>query len=117
MERFLKLKSPVRRAEFFIYDVNLNNRSIPGPTDRLFQIYLEVLPEHIPSWIADDQGNKTTISYSFEWLRSKDIVDATTYAQLTELHFRTFYHKEPGYMKTMWIHEAKGIVILQYIQD
>ena len=50
LKNHFNLKSEVIDAEYDIYDVNMNPRSIPGPTDRDYKIIVKINPPDFSKW-------------------------------------------------------------------
>lgn len=53
VSKYFNVRTEIKDVEFDIYDVNLNNRSIPGPSDRDYKMAF-LLPEgKIDPWLSD----------------------------------------------------------------
>jgi len=50
LKNHFNLKSEIIDAEYDIYDVNMNPRSIPGATDRDYKIIVKINPSDFSKW-------------------------------------------------------------------
>src|SRR4051812_17280691 len=68
LESFIKVKSKVKDAEFKFYDVNRNNRSIPGPSDKDYKAIIYLNPNEVALWTAGKSKQEDISHSGFEWL-------------------------------------------------
>lgn len=115
LKLFIKIKSPIKDAEFQLYDVNHNGNSIPGASDKNYKIILFVEPKDVSLWMNDKKNLITSYPHSLKWL--KEIVDEKNYLVLTGYGYSTYYLKENGAEMIYWVNEEKGIIIIRYVQN
>ena len=101
------LRSDVIDAAYEIYDVNLNTRSIPGPTDRDYRIILKVDPRLLEKWHDPDLINSFPVDYSWA-----DSILST--ADGFDLKGKSVQYS--GENKQMVIFEETGVVLVRIVQ-
>ena len=101
------LRSEVIDTAYEIYDVNMNTRSIPGPTDRDYRIILKVDPRFLQLW--HDPDLVTSLSVDYLWaepiLKHTDGFDLSGKA--------TQFVSEN---KQMIIFEETGVILVHLLQ-
>ncbi len=65
LKKCFVLRTEIFDTAFDIYDVNMNNRTIPGPTDRDYRIVLKMDSSYIREWIKDVQITSFPINYDW----------------------------------------------------
>ncbi|MBI9100039.1 MAG: hypothetical protein JEY91_16275 [Spirochaetaceae bacterium] len=65
LKEYFNLKSEILDTEYEIYDVNMNNRSIPGPTDRDYKVILKIAPDDIMKWHEPGEISSFPLDYSW----------------------------------------------------
>jgi len=67
LSKYFILRTAILNTHFFINDVNLNSRTVPGATYRDYRIAIKIDKQHIPVWISD--VNPTNDVLPCEWTR------------------------------------------------
>ena len=65
LKELFVLRSDVKDAAYEIYDVNMNTRSIPGPTDRDYKIVLKVSLNDLEKW--NEPEIITSLPQNYDW--------------------------------------------------
>lgn len=107
LKKYFKVRSPILDTEYDIYDVNINNRSIPGPTDRDYKIILKVDTYYLDAWTENEVV--TSFPFKFDWandlIANKDAFDLTGPAMMYS-----------GQNKTMMVYNKTGIILIRIVQ-
>ena len=102
------LRSEIIDAEYEIYDVNINNRSIPGPTDRDYRVVLKVKPEDLEKW-NDPELSIPSLPLDIKW------------AEKLASGNQVFDLSGPGMQysnehKQMTVFQDSGIILIRIVQ-
>jgi hypothetical protein len=73
--KYLLIRSNLIDVEFDLYNVNINNRSIPGPTDIDYHIALKVTEDDIEKWLTDVTITSFPINYAWTDKLIKDNIN------------------------------------------
>lgn len=110
LKKYFKLRSEILDARYTIFDVNLNNRSIPGPTSRDFKVIVKIDPANFQKW--DEPDNITTEPLSYDWAIAilQDNADTTFALSGEKIHYVSQY-------KEMTIFKETGVVVISIVQN
>lgn len=109
LKRYFKTRSDILDTVFKIYDVNMNTRSIPGPTDRDYQIILKIDPKEIDTW--HEPQSVTSFPFEYDWAFA--LLKETGHNDFDLSGSKIFYSSEN---KKMIIFQDTGVIFIRIEQ-
>lgn len=107
LSEYFVLKSDPIDAVYNIYDVNINNRSIPGASDRDYKVILKIDKNDLNKW--HEPENITSIPINYKWTES--LISTVEGFELNGI-YRQYTSKN----KEMIIFEETGIILIRIVQ-
>ncbi len=108
LKNFFHPRSEIKDAEFEIYDVNMNNCSIPGPTDRDYRIAVIMDTVYLDKW-KDENMHRAVKPFNYEWgielIKNNPAYNISTLPEA---------YKTDG--REMYIFKKEGIIFIRIIQ-
>jgi len=115
LQKKIDVKSPIEWTEFELYDVNTNNRSIPGPSNKDYKIVIKIDPKYINLWIKDKQNWITSFPHNNDW--KNEILNKEQLSVISNIGYMTYYNEETGYKYTLWVNNENGVILIRFIQE
>lgn len=111
----IDVKSPIEWTEFKLFDVNKNNRSIPGSSYKDYKIVIKMDPKYIKLWLQDKDLWITSFPHNIDWI--KETLKNEQLSELQDLGYMTYYKEESGYKYTLWANNEKGVILISFLQN
>lgn len=111
----MDVKSKINWVEFKLFDVNGNNRSVPGASGKDYKIVICVDKNDTKKWIAGKENWITSFPYSIEWIN--EIRNEERIAEIKELPYAIYHNKNDGFEYTLYANEENGILLIKYTEE
>lgn len=107
LKEYYKIKSEIIDTEYRIFDVNINNRTIPGPTDRNYKIIIKIKLDDFDKW--DSPNDITSIPINYNW--AIELLEGNENFDLSGVNVH-YTNKN----RDMIIFKETGVVLISYVQ-
>jgi len=115
LKKHITAKSRIEWAEFMLFDVNMNNRSVPGASGKQYRAVIKVNPKDAHLWVDGKEGWLTSFPHSMEWIEL--ILDDEQKQYMRSMGYFTYHKEEPGMRYTVWVNEENGVIVLEYVEE
>ncbi len=109
LQKLFNLKTEIIDTEFDIFDVILNNRSIPGASSRDYKIIIKVKSENIEKWY--EPNNITSFPINYEW--AEKLLEDSKNEKL-KIFGTNYQYKTKN--KEMIIFKESGLILIRLSQ-
>lgn len=115
LKQEIAVKSTIEWTEFELFDVNRNDRNVPGASNKDYQIIIKTYPDKIENWTKDKQNWITSFPHDYQWIYS--ILTEKEKTIVPKSGYITYYKEKNGGKYTLWVNKESGIILIRYIQE
>jgi hypothetical protein len=107
LSKLIRMKSPVLDAYYDLYNVNLDSRSLPGPTDINYKIIIRVKPEDVTRWT--ENAIFSSFPHKLDWTAA--LLAHNNALQLADKEAEYVFKDGSGYLVVF----RNGVIVMNYI--